>query len=179
MISDMVRQFSKDLEALRLPLEKIPLSQRQLHLSQWSRYILLSNNIRLNIKLVAFIQKDVDKLSAPKHLEKDTQQWFHALKPQGKVDLITESYLLLLLMLHLRFIYEKFPVKKCQEASSSLRRVRCASEGKQAKKTIPRLGIISARRHHSNPGLGIEMPHAFDVRRSEFLDWPLNSIQFV
>ncbi|GFX32320.1 hypothetical protein TNCV_4410881 [Trichonephila clavipes] len=30
---------------------------------------------------------------------------------QGKVDLITESYLLLLFMLHLCFIYEKFPVK--------------------------------------------------------------------
>ncbi|GFU74712.1 hypothetical protein TNCV_2431021 [Trichonephila clavipes] len=111
MLKDMVPQFSKDLEALRLPLEKIPLSQRQLHLSQWIRYILLSNNIRLNIKLVALIQKNVDTLSAPKHLEKDIQQWLNALKPQGNVDLITESYLLLLFMLHLRFIYEKFPVK--------------------------------------------------------------------
>ncbi|GFU49258.1 hypothetical protein TNCV_2610181 [Trichonephila clavipes] len=56
-------------------------------------------------------QQNVDKLSAPKHLEKDIQQWLNALKPQGKVDLITESYLILLFMLHLRFIYEKFPVK--------------------------------------------------------------------
>ncbi|GFT15193.1 hypothetical protein TNCV_46111 [Trichonephila clavipes] len=111
MLKDMVPQFSEDLEALRLPLEKIPLSQRQLHLSQWIRYILLSNNIRLNIKLVALIQKNVDTLSAPKNLEKDIQQWLNALKPQRNVDLITESYLLLLFMLHLRFIYEKFPVK--------------------------------------------------------------------
>ncbi|GFX05815.1 hypothetical protein TNCV_352341 [Trichonephila clavipes] len=93
MLKDMVSQFSEDLEALRLPLEKIPLSQRQLHLSEWIRYIILSNNFRLNIKLVALIQKNVDKLSAPKHLEKDIQQWLNALKPQGKVDLITESYL--------------------------------------------------------------------------------------
>ncbi|GFW50087.1 hypothetical protein TNCV_3196791 [Trichonephila clavipes] len=82
---------SEDLEALRLPLEKISISQRQLQLSQWIRYILLSNDIRLNIKLVALIQKNVDKLSAPKHLEKEIEQWFNALKPQGKVDLITES----------------------------------------------------------------------------------------
>ncbi|GFS79006.1 hypothetical protein TNCV_4342321 [Trichonephila clavipes] len=53
----------------------------------------------------------MDKLSAPKHLEKEIQQWLNALKPQGKVDLVTESYLLLLFMLHLRFLYEKFPVK--------------------------------------------------------------------
>ncbi|GFX02771.1 hypothetical protein TNCV_4437531 [Trichonephila clavipes] len=111
MLSDMVSQFSEDLEALRLPLEKIPISQRQLHLFQWIRYILLSNNIRLNIKLVVLIQKNVDKLSSPKHLEKEIEQWFNTLKPQGKVDLITESYLPLLFMLHLRFIYEKFPVK--------------------------------------------------------------------
>ncbi|GFT63421.1 hypothetical protein TNCV_1780531 [Trichonephila clavipes] len=107
----MVSQFSEDLEALRLPLEQIPISQRQLHLSQWIRYILLSNNFHLNIKHVAFIQKNVDKLSTPTHLEKEIQQWFNALKPQVKVDLVTESYLLLLFMLHLRFIYEKFPVK--------------------------------------------------------------------
>ncbi|GFU00008.1 hypothetical protein TNCV_1659661 [Trichonephila clavipes] len=84
MLSDMVSQFSEDLETLHLPLEKIPISQLQLHLSQWIRYILLSNNIRLNIKLVALIQKNVDKLSAPKHLEKEIQQWLNALKPQEK-----------------------------------------------------------------------------------------------
>ncbi|GFX92060.1 hypothetical protein TNCV_471691 [Trichonephila clavipes] len=85
MLKDMVSQFSDDLEALRLTLEQIPISQRQLHLSQWIRYILLSNNIRLNIKLVALIQKNVDKLSAPNHLEKEIEQWFNALKPQGKL----------------------------------------------------------------------------------------------
>ncbi|GFY11860.1 hypothetical protein TNCV_4973601 [Trichonephila clavipes] len=53
----------------------------------------------------------MDKLSPPNHLEKEIQQWLNALKPQRKVDLVTESYLLLLFMLHLRFIYEKFPVK--------------------------------------------------------------------
>ncbi|GFY61717.1 hypothetical protein TNIN_226231 [Trichonephila inaurata madagascariensis] len=111
MLTDMVAQFSNELDALRLPLEHIPISQRQLQLSQWIRYILLSNNIRLNIKLATLIQKNVDKLSAPNHVEKEIQQWFNALKPKGKVDLITESYLLLLFMLHLRFMYEKFPVQ--------------------------------------------------------------------
>ncbi|GFU64328.1 hypothetical protein TNCV_3446381 [Trichonephila clavipes] len=37
--------------------------------------------------------------------------------------------------------FKEMPVSEDQEASSSLRRVRCASEGKQAKKMIPRLGI--------------------------------------
>ncbi|GFU24915.1 hypothetical protein TNCV_339791 [Trichonephila clavipes] len=111
MLSDIVSQFSEELEVLRLPLEQIPISQRQLHLSRWIHYIRLSNNIRLNIKLAAIIQKNVDKLSAPNHLEKEIQQWLNALKPEGKVDLVTESYLLLLFMLHLRFIYEKFPGK--------------------------------------------------------------------
>ncbi|GFQ80931.1 hypothetical protein TNCT_199581 [Trichonephila clavata] len=41
----------------------------------------------------------------------DIQHWLDALKPEGKINLVTESYLLLLFMLHLRFIYEKFPVK--------------------------------------------------------------------
>ncbi|GFS68910.1 hypothetical protein TNCV_4569591 [Trichonephila clavipes] len=111
MLSDIASQFSEGLEALRLPLEQIPIYQRQSHLSQWIHYILLSNNIRLNIKLVALIQKNVDKLSAPKHLEKEILQWFNALKLQGRVDLVTESYLLLLFTLHLRFIYETFPMK--------------------------------------------------------------------
>ncbi|GFT76344.1 hypothetical protein TNCV_564941 [Trichonephila clavipes] len=113
--SDLTRQFSEELNThthvLRLPLEDIPISQRQLQLSQWIRYILFSNNIRLNIKLSALIQKNVDKLFSPNHLDKEIQQLFNTLKPKGKVNLVTESFLLLLFMLHLRFIYEKFPVK--------------------------------------------------------------------
>ncbi|GFV50494.1 hypothetical protein TNCV_1459091 [Trichonephila clavipes] len=110
--SDLTRQFSEELNALRLPLEDIPISQRQFQLSQWIRYILFPNNIRLNIKLSALIQKNVDKLFSPNHLDKEIQQLFKALKPKGKVNLDTESsYLLLLFILHLRLIYEKFPVK--------------------------------------------------------------------
>ncbi|GFX23056.1 hypothetical protein TNCV_360701 [Trichonephila clavipes] len=109
--SDLTRQFSEELNVLRLPLEDIPISQRQLQLSQWIRYILFSNNIRLNIKLSALIQKNVDKLFSPNHLDKEIQQLFNTLKPKGNVNLVTESYLLLLFMLHLRFIYERFPVK--------------------------------------------------------------------
>ncbi|GFQ72826.1 hypothetical protein TNCT_593851 [Trichonephila clavata] len=109
MFSDISRQFSKELEPLRLPLEQIPLSQWSLQLSQWIHYILLSNNIMLNIKLTSLIQKNVDTLSAPN--PSDIQQWLDALKPEGKVNLVTESYLLLLFVLHLRFLYEKFPVK--------------------------------------------------------------------
>ncbi|GFU43410.1 hypothetical protein TNCV_4686761 [Trichonephila clavipes] len=60
--SDLIPQFSEELNALRLTLEDIPISQRQLQLSQWVRYIPLSNKIRLNIKLSALIQKNVDKL---------------------------------------------------------------------------------------------------------------------
>ncbi|GFY61776.1 hypothetical protein TNIN_226791 [Trichonephila inaurata madagascariensis] len=111
MLTDMVAQFSNELTLCVCPWNTSPFSQRQLQLSQWIRYILLSNNIRLNIKLATLIQKNVDKLSAPNHVEKEIQQWFNALKPKGKVDLITESYLLLLFMLHLRFMYEKFPVQ--------------------------------------------------------------------
>ncbi|GFS52502.1 hypothetical protein TNIN_350041 [Trichonephila inaurata madagascariensis] len=111
MLSDIATQFFEELNALRLPLEQIPISQRQLQLSQWIRYILLSSNTRLNIKLAAIIKKNVDKLSSLNHLDKEIQQWFNALKPEGKVDLVTESYLFLLFMLHLRFIYEMFPVK--------------------------------------------------------------------
>ncbi|GFW90542.1 hypothetical protein TNCV_565801 [Trichonephila clavipes] len=121
LLSAMVSQLSEDLEALRLPLEQIPISQRHLHLSQYFRYILLSNNIRLNIKIVALIQKNVDKLFAPAHLVKEIQQWFNSLKPQEKVDLVTESYLLLLFMLHLRFIYEKFPVEMIEIKSITLK----------------------------------------------------------
>ncbi|GFQ85137.1 hypothetical protein TNCT_530801 [Trichonephila clavata] len=109
MFSDIARQFSEELEPLRLPLEQIPLSKRPLQLSQWIHYILLSNNIMLNIKLTSLIQKNVDTLSAPN--PSDIQQWLDALKPEEKVNLVTESYLILLFMLHLRFIYEKFPVK--------------------------------------------------------------------
>ncbi|GFV26940.1 hypothetical protein TNCV_1753991 [Trichonephila clavipes] len=109
--SDLTRQFSEELNVLRLPLENIPISQRQLQLSQWIRYILFSNNIRLNIKLSALIQKNVDKLFSPNHLDKEIQQLFNTLKPKGNVNLVTESFLLLLFMLHLRFIYERFPVK--------------------------------------------------------------------
>ncbi|GFQ88207.1 hypothetical protein TNCT_361971 [Trichonephila clavata] len=109
MFSDIARQFSIELEPLRLPLEQIPLSQWSLQLSQWIHYILLSNNIMLNIKLTSLIQKNVDTLSAPN--PSDIQQWLDALKPEGKVNLVTESYLLLLFVLHLRFLYEKFPVK--------------------------------------------------------------------
>ncbi|GFQ94407.1 hypothetical protein TNCT_117751 [Trichonephila clavata] len=54
-------------------------------------------------------KKNVDVLSAPH--PSDIQHWLDALKPEGKINLVTESYLLLLFMLHLRFIYEKFPVK--------------------------------------------------------------------
>ncbi|GFU69607.1 hypothetical protein TNCV_3238511 [Trichonephila clavipes] len=110
--SDLTRQFSEELNThvMRLPLEDIPISQRQLQLSQWIRYILF-NNIRLNIKLSALIQKNVDKLFSPNHLDKKIQQLFNTLKPKGMVNLVTESFLLLLFMLHLRFIYEKFPVK--------------------------------------------------------------------
>ncbi|GFU76353.1 hypothetical protein TNCV_2741081, partial [Trichonephila clavipes] len=61
------------------------------------------------------------------------------------------------------------------------RRVRCASEGKQAKKKsdpalrdYKRSSVITRI-----PDWALEMPHAFDVRLSEFLNWPLNSIQFV
>ncbi|GFQ78225.1 hypothetical protein TNCT_677011 [Trichonephila clavata] len=109
MFSDIARHFSKELEPLRLPLEQIPLSKRPLQLSQWIHYILLSNNIMLSIKSTSLIQKNVDTLSAPN--PSDIQQWLDALKPEGKVNLVTVSYLLLLFMLHLRFIYEKFPVK--------------------------------------------------------------------
>ncbi|GFQ78450.1 hypothetical protein TNCT_152741 [Trichonephila clavata] len=109
MFSDIARQLSKELEPLRLPLEQIPLSKRPLQLSQWIHYILLSNNIMLNIKLTSLIQKNVDTLSAPN--PSDIHPWLNALKPEGKVNLVTETYLLLLFMLHLRFIYEKFPVK--------------------------------------------------------------------
>ncbi|GFR15437.1 hypothetical protein TNCT_254701 [Trichonephila clavata] len=109
MFSDIADQFSKELEPLRLPLEHIPPSQRPLKLSQWIHYILLSNHIRLTIKLTSLIQKNVDALSAPH--PSDIQHWLDALKPEGKINLVTESYLLLLFMLHLRFIYEKFPVK--------------------------------------------------------------------
>ncbi|GFX33185.1 hypothetical protein TNCV_2353541 [Trichonephila clavipes] len=109
--SDLICQFSEELNVLRLPLEDIPISQRPLQLSPWIRYILFSNNIRLNIKLSALIQKNVDKLFSPNHLDKEIQQLFNTLKPKGKVNLVTESFLLLLFMLHLRFIYEKFPVK--------------------------------------------------------------------
>ncbi|GFX65837.1 hypothetical protein TNCV_12831 [Trichonephila clavipes] len=35
MLSDIPSQFSEDLEALRLALEQIPISQWQSHLSQW------------------------------------------------------------------------------------------------------------------------------------------------
>ncbi|GFY46777.1 hypothetical protein TNIN_297381 [Trichonephila inaurata madagascariensis] len=110
-VDDIAHQFSEELDAFCLPLEQIPISQRKLQLSQWIRYILLYSNIRLNIKLAALIQKNVDKLSSPNHLDKEIQQRFNALKPEGKVNLVTEFYLLLLFMLHLRFIYEKFPVK--------------------------------------------------------------------
>ncbi|GFQ71456.1 hypothetical protein TNCT_360781 [Trichonephila clavata] len=109
MFSDIARQFSKELESLRLPLDQIPLSKRPLQLSQWIHYILLSNNIMLNIKLTSLIQKNVDTLSAPN--PSDIQQWLDALKTEGKVNLVMESCLLLLFMLHLRFIYERFPVK--------------------------------------------------------------------
>ncbi|GFQ71661.1 hypothetical protein TNCT_443311 [Trichonephila clavata] len=109
MFTDIARQFSKESEPLRLPLEQIPLSKRPLQLSQWIHYILLSNNIMLNIKLTSLIQKNVDTLSAPN--PSDIQPWLDALKPEGKVNLVTENYRLLLFMLHLRFIYEKFPVK--------------------------------------------------------------------
>ncbi|GFQ83469.1 hypothetical protein TNCT_391471 [Trichonephila clavata] len=60
-------------------------------------------------ELTSLIQKNVDALSAPH--PSDIQHWLDALKPEGKINLVTESYLLLLFMLHLRFIYEKFPVK--------------------------------------------------------------------
>ncbi|GFQ98040.1 hypothetical protein TNCT_485931 [Trichonephila clavata] len=112
MLVDLASEFSEELEVLRLPLEKIPLSQRQLQLSQWIHYILMSNNIRVNIRLAAIIQKNVDKLSPPNNMETEVKQWLDALKPPpGKIHLVTESYLLLLFMLHLRFLYEKFPVK--------------------------------------------------------------------
>ncbi|GFW78499.1 hypothetical protein TNCV_5110401 [Trichonephila clavipes] len=66
MLSDIASQFSEDLEALHLPLEQIPISQRQSHLSQWIRYILLSINIRLNIKLpncLDFVNSRAEHLS--------------------------------------------------------------------------------------------------------------------
>ncbi|GFR26104.1 hypothetical protein TNCT_114821 [Trichonephila clavata] len=109
MFNDNADQFSKELEPLRLPLEHITPSQRPLKLSQWIHYILLSNHIRLTIKLTSLIQKNVDAMSAPH--PSDIQHWLEALKPEGKINLVTESYLLLWFMLHLRFIYEKFPVK--------------------------------------------------------------------
>ncbi|GFQ77911.1 hypothetical protein TNCT_339731 [Trichonephila clavata] len=109
MFRDIADQFSKELEPLRLPLEHIPPpSQRPLELSQWIHYILLSNHIRLTIKLTSLIQKNVDALSAPH--PSDIQHWLDALKPEGKISLVTEFHLLLF-MLHLRFLYEKFPVK--------------------------------------------------------------------
>ncbi|GFR33323.1 hypothetical protein TNCT_277162 [Trichonephila clavata] len=112
ILVDLASEFSEELEVLRLPLEKIPLSQRQLQLSQWIHYILMSNNIRVNIRLAAIIQKNVDKLSPPNNMEKEVKHWLDALKPPPrKIHLVTESYLLLLFMLHLRFLYEKFPVK--------------------------------------------------------------------
>ncbi|GFQ84861.1 hypothetical protein TNCT_257121 [Trichonephila clavata] len=79
MCSDIARQFSKELEPLRLPLEQIPLSKQPLQLSQWIPYILLSNNILLNIKLTSLIQKNVDTLSM--WIPSDIQQWLDALKP--------------------------------------------------------------------------------------------------
>ncbi|GFR06497.1 hypothetical protein TNCT_401551 [Trichonephila clavata] len=81
MLVDLASEFSEELEVLRLPLEKIPLSQRQLQLSQWIHYILMSNNIRVNIRLAAIIQKNVDKLSPPNNMEKEVKQWLDALKP--------------------------------------------------------------------------------------------------
>ncbi|GFQ94687.1 hypothetical protein TNCT_338821 [Trichonephila clavata] len=45
-------------------------------------------------------------------MEKEVKQWLDAFKPPpGKIHLVTESCLLLLFILHLRFLYEKFPVK--------------------------------------------------------------------
>ncbi|GFS98121.1 hypothetical protein TNCV_3849961 [Trichonephila clavipes] len=84
MLSDIVSQFFKELEVLLLPLEQIPISQRQLHLSRWIRYIRLSNNIRLNIKLAAIIQKNVDKLSAPNHLENENSTMVECFETRGK-----------------------------------------------------------------------------------------------
>ncbi|GFQ73197.1 hypothetical protein TNCT_351471 [Trichonephila clavata] len=81
MLVDLASEFSEELEVLRLPLEKIPLSQRQLQLSQWIHYILMSNNIRVNIRLAAIIQKNVDKLSPPNNMETEVKQWLDALKP--------------------------------------------------------------------------------------------------
>ncbi|GFR03126.1 hypothetical protein TNCT_478171 [Trichonephila clavata] len=97
------------IETSAFTLGTHPPSQRPLKISQWIHYILLSNHIRLNIKLTSLIQKNGDALSAPN--PSDIQPWLDALKLEGKVNLVTESYLLLLFMLHLRFIYEKFPVK--------------------------------------------------------------------
>ncbi|GFR15206.1 hypothetical protein TNCT_732021 [Trichonephila clavata] len=84
MFSDIARQFSKELEPLRLPLEQIPLSKWPLQLSQWIHYIHLSNNLMLNIKLTSLIQKNVDTLSAPN--PPDIQPWLDALKPEGKIE---------------------------------------------------------------------------------------------
>ncbi|GFQ83151.1 hypothetical protein TNCT_176591 [Trichonephila clavata] len=90
MLVDLASEFSEELEVLRLPLEKIPLSQRLLQLSQWIHYILMSNNIRVNIRLAAIIQKNVDKLSPPNNMEKEVKQWLDALKPPpGKIHLVT------------------------------------------------------------------------------------------
>ncbi|GFQ83689.1 hypothetical protein TNCT_654561 [Trichonephila clavata] len=65
MLCGLGSEFSEELEVLRLPLEKIPLSQRQLQLSQWIHYILMSNNIRVNIRLAAIIQKNVTNYLPP------------------------------------------------------------------------------------------------------------------
>ncbi|GFQ91314.1 hypothetical protein TNCT_70831 [Trichonephila clavata] len=82
MFSDIADQFSKEIGTSAFTLGTHPPSQRPLKLSQWIHYILLSNHIRLTIKLTSLIQKNVDALSAPH--PSDIQHWLDALKPEEK-----------------------------------------------------------------------------------------------
>ncbi|GFY71238.1 hypothetical protein TNIN_13451 [Trichonephila inaurata madagascariensis] len=105
-------RFRRELDLLRLPLEQIPISQHKSHLSAWINEILFSPTIRLTVKLTTFMQKSVEKMSNPYDPEKEIIEWCKVLLPPKDVNLIVESYTLLLFVLHLRFLYEKYPVSE-------------------------------------------------------------------
>ncbi|GFQ68160.1 hypothetical protein TNCT_729841 [Trichonephila clavata] len=114
MFSEIIECCCGELDVFRLPLERIPVSHHKSRVSTWIDNILLSDNIRLTNKLTTLLQNNVERMPNPYKTREEIRQWCEALiSPMPEdVNLILESYILLLFVLHLRFLYKKFPVSR-------------------------------------------------------------------